>query len=597
MGGDSPSPPRRRSRSGGGRSRSRAGALPAVPSHSGLPSPSGASEMELDPSLLTPVGLPAPCGSSDMDICSSSALSAASGFSAPPCSVASLAVLGLEASSSGTHSTSLSSAVPVGVSVSAVMPAEGSPPISLPQPSLSPVSNIPSILGCPPLLGGSASACPIPPVGPAVVSSQSPPIPLMDVDVSRVGPPLTANTSLDGMDHAATSLASPADSAAPPSLLPPVAEPSKSAWHGPNRIRFGQLEEVSCFLRPGGVISLNLDTARENVRRFDSALVGCLLGRRIPFGVVKTELFRQWGPRGLSQISPLGNDCFLCRFASMEARTNILLGGPWFVAGHIIGIDRWSPALSPSNLRGFSSPVWIRLPNLPLEYWDDTNLGRLASSIGEPLFTDIPTPELSRCNYARICVRLELGRPLPLGIWAEGLRGRFFQPVHYEGIPVICSGCGRIGHRSADCPSPPSDLSPGSGGSCSAPSPSADKSPGLIPQPPPQDNSIPPPAHATEAGWTIVRRRRPPPGPRTVPSLPPRRGRSGPGIGSSCAKAPSPPSPGYLRSPPCLAAHGRRFALLSFVQTLLLSSLSSEGGPFSTLSAWVGMFRLVFPRR
>ncbi|KAL0919941.1 hypothetical protein M5K25_009032 [Dendrobium thyrsiflorum] len=237
-----------------------------------------------------------------------------------------------------------------------------------------------------------------------------------------------------------------------------------------------------------GIISLNLDLARDNARKFDTALVGSLLGRRIPFDVVRKELVRLWGHRGLIQLSPMGRDCFLCRFATVDARLDILTGGPWYVAGSIIGLDCWSPALSSSTLRGFSSPVWIRFPGLPLEYWDATNLGRLATSIGEPLFMDGPTRDLSRCAFARICVRLDLSRSLPIG------------------------GCGRIGHRMGACPSSPplNPRGPQSAATMPTSSPDLTKVSGTATVPSGTTPSAPPPPVFADNGWTIVQRRKHP---------------------------------------------------------------------------------------
>ncbi|XP_020681757.2 uncharacterized protein LOC110099070, partial [Dendrobium catenatum] len=147
----------------------------------------------------------------------------------------------------------------------------------------------------------------------------------------------------------------------------------------------------------------------------------------------------------------MGSDCFLCWFESREARVDVLLGGPWYVARQIIGVEQWAAGLSSKSLRGFTSPVWIRLPNLPLEYWDASNLVRLAEGIGDPLLMDEQTKLLNRCAFARICVRLDLSKRLPKGVWANGLNGRFFQPIEYEGIPLICLKCGRVGHKAELC--------------------------------------------------------------------------------------------------------------------------------------------------
>lgn len=93
----------------------------------------------------------------------------------------------------------------------------------------------------------------------------------------------------------------------------------------------------------------------------------------------------------------------------------------------------------------------VRFPNLPLEYWDESNLARLAAAIGEPLFIDAQTKKWDRCGFARVCIRIDLSRSLAKGIWAQGLKGRFFQHLEYEGIPLLCMNCGRIGHKTETC--------------------------------------------------------------------------------------------------------------------------------------------------
>ncbi|KAL0917893.1 hypothetical protein M5K25_012996 [Dendrobium thyrsiflorum] len=102
------------------------------------------------------------------------------------------------------------------------------------------------------------------------------------------------------------------------------------------------------------------------------------------------------------------------------------------------------PYFSPCSLKGLSSPVWVRMPNLPLYCWDEINVARIASLIGTPLLLDGDMFQWGRREFARVCVRLELDKPLPLGVWVEGVNGRFFQKVEYEKISSLCFSCGRV---------------------------------------------------------------------------------------------------------------------------------------------------------
>ncbi|KAL0917344.1 hypothetical protein M5K25_012399 [Dendrobium thyrsiflorum] len=118
---------------------------------------------------------------------------------------------------------------------------------------------------------------------------------------------------------------------------------------------------------------------------------------------------------------------------------------------NIIGMEKWSPISSPNSLHGLHSPIWIRFPQLPLIYWDTNNITRLANMLGEPLWMDSHTSSWGRSSYARICVRIDLSQKLQAGVWINGLHGRFFQRVEYEGLTNFCFDCGLIGHANGAC--------------------------------------------------------------------------------------------------------------------------------------------------
>ncbi|XP_020703930.2 uncharacterized protein LOC110115133 [Dendrobium catenatum] len=198
-----------------------------------------------------------------------------------------------------------------------------------------------------------------------------------------------------------------------------------------------------------------MELVESSIHSLEKAVVGKILGRRLPFFVLEAEIRRQWGRFGELQISTIGTDCFACTFDTLEARDAVLCGGPWFFSGNIVGLDRWTPEFSPSSLVGLSSPVWIRLPQLPLQYWDPDNLIRIASMIGEPLWIDAQTGARARREYARICIRMDLASKLQAGIWVNGWKGRFYQRVEYEGLGLSCFECGRVGHKREHCPSRP----------------------------------------------------------------------------------------------------------------------------------------------
>lgn len=86
--------------------------------------------------------------------------------------------------------------------------------------------------------------------------------------------------------------------------------------------------------------------------------------------------------------------------------------------------------------------VWIRLPELPIEFYDRLVLQEIGSAIGPVLRIDAYTASGSRGSYARLCVQVDLEKPLINMIRI----GKCRQSVLYEGISALCFSCGRLGH-------------------------------------------------------------------------------------------------------------------------------------------------------
>ena len=75
-------------------------------------------------------------------------------------------------------------------------------------------------------------------------------------------------------------------------------------------------------------------------------------------------------------------------------------------------------------------------------------LKEIGSTIDKVLRIDTYTTLEARGRYARICVQIDVEKPLITAL----LIGNIEQPVIYEGIQKMCFSCGQIGHRREVCP-------------------------------------------------------------------------------------------------------------------------------------------------
>ncbi|KAI0496288.1 hypothetical protein KFK09_022602 [Dendrobium nobile] len=212
-------------------------------------------------------------------------------------------------------------------------------------------------------------------------------------------------------------------------MISEVAENSKKSgnviagsnvWKRKANIKVSELNFGKDFVGEDGVVKLNLEKEVENSNRLNKSLVIKIFGDNTPFHVISLELRRQWGRVGKFHLTQLGLGWVLCAFENPDSLEEIITSGPYYVNGNIVGMDRWNASFSPTSFKGLTAPIWIRLPNLPLQCWDEENVCRIASKVGSPYLIDGNMFQWSRREYARVCVRIKLDEILPLGVWVEG---------------------------------------------------------------------------------------------------------------------------------------------------------------------------------
>ena len=58
-------------------------------------------------------------------------------------------------------------------------------------------------------------------------------------------------------------------------------------------------------------------------------------------------------------------------------------------------------------------PVWVRLPQLPMEFWREDILHSISLLLGKPVGLATQTQDQKVISYAQICVEVDLNNPLP----------------------------------------------------------------------------------------------------------------------------------------------------------------------------------------
>ena len=161
------------------------------------------------------------------------------------------------------------------------------------------------------------------------------------------------------------------------------------------------------------------------------------------FNFLQNKLNQLWKPVGRLNCVDLGNDFFLAHFYSKEDLDVVLKRGLWFIGDNFLSIRPWEPFFKPYSTDVSLIAIWIRLNGLPIELYEAGVLKQLGGAIGRVLRIDTPMTMEVRGKYARLCVQIDVNKPLINTI----LIGWFEQAVVYEGIQKLCFSYGRISHR------------------------------------------------------------------------------------------------------------------------------------------------------
>lgn len=138
---------------------------------------------------------------------------------------------------------------------------------------------------------------------------------------------------------------------------------------------------------------------------------------------------------------------FIVKFGLEENMVKVLHQGPWFIADNFLSVRRWEPKFIPEEATLSFTTIWIRLPQLPIEFYNKEILKKDGRKIGKLLKIDLCTSSTLRGQCARICIQISLEVPVETSVTIADHK----QVVVYEGKGILCKEYGRLGHTLKSC--------------------------------------------------------------------------------------------------------------------------------------------------
>ncbi|KAI9092519.1 hypothetical protein K1719_027647 [Acacia pycnantha] len=180
-----------------------------------------------------------------------------------------------------------------------------------------------------------------------------------------------------------------------------------------------------------------------------NSLIIKTLGATFPTYVIRDRINRMWRPKDPLKLIPLSNGYFIVSFSNKEDRAYAFQEGPWMIEDHYLTVQQWRPNFNPQKADlQCNIAAWVRLPDVPFEFYNVESLRRIGNMIGKMIKVDRSTSIYDKGGFARICVEIDLKKPLLPTYLIFGEE----RPIIYEGLHQVCLGCGKYGHQKNVCP-------------------------------------------------------------------------------------------------------------------------------------------------
>ncbi|CAL1368823.1 unnamed protein product [Linum trigynum] len=168
-------------------------------------------------------------------------------------------------------------------------------------------------------------------------------------------------------------------------------------------------------------------------RAWGSALVVKALGRSVSYILMAKRLTSIWARVSTIQVTSLKNGYFLVRFSSGIDYERAVTDDPWMVGDNYLTVHPWTKDFNPYEYEISSTLVWARLLEIPIHYFHPVVVMKIGQRIGKLIRVVQATSTGARTDYARVCVQVDLTKPL---LSKFSLHGKKYF-IQYEGLEIF----------------------------------------------------------------------------------------------------------------------------------------------------------------
>ncbi|KAJ4910603.1 Uncharacterized protein Rs2_05224 [Raphanus sativus] len=155
-------------------------------------------------------------------------------------------------------------------------------------------------------------------------------------------------------------------------------------------------------------------------------------------------------------VSKMEGFAFLFRIPNAATRARVIKQKLWQIEGQTMFVDKWEPGVVPTKPELTSAPIWLELRKVPLQFFNEDGLERIAGLVGQPRFLHPTTANKTNLEVAKVFTIIDPRKPLPEAVNVQFDSGEISRVlVSSPWMPPVCELCKEIGHIAKRCPTAP----------------------------------------------------------------------------------------------------------------------------------------------
>ncbi|KAL9673290.1 hypothetical protein QQ045_029546 [Rhodiola kirilowii] len=199
------------------------------------------------------------------------------------------------------------------------------------------------------------------------------------------------------------------------------------------------------------VVSFTHAELQPGIQRLQHSLITKFSTGRPDIDKVRHAMNQAWDFETPAIIGAMDARHVLIRLSSADEANKVLAHSMRKAGNYLFRLFRWSQDFHRIK-EPTTTTTWIKLPDLPVQLFDEGYIETLVSPIGRFLAIDNATRSGKNPSFGRACVKIDLKKPVQDELWVNmGASGSYRQQMIFENKLFYCSHCKLHGHQLSNC--------------------------------------------------------------------------------------------------------------------------------------------------